>query len=259
MNTGVPDLILTDIDYSIFVSETQLPIKDADKQILIDLYNSTNGASWTNPWDISATATWAYNNLVSNKILINREGWITEIDLSNRNLSGVLPSSLGSLQYITSLKLHENSITGTIPDELANLPIVKTIDISRNSITSMPELGNIASLEIFNSVFNYLDFTNIEKNINISGFNYSPQKDFLEDVSVTGGASFTITFDAGGSATYYEWHNQNDIKIADGKTLVIEDATLENQQKYKCVAKNYLATQSDFSLSNSLLRGTIAL
>lgn len=256
-NSIVPDLVLQDYDYVINVYTFQLPIKETDKQALIDLYNSTNGENWTGRidggttypvWDISATNAFDKPTLSSNGIEINREGYITSIDLSNRNLNGTLPVSIGNLQELSLLKLNDNLIQGAVPDAIANLPVVETIDISSNSITALPELVNISGLRSLNTLSNYIDFTSIEQNIDVQGYLYSPQKRFTENVSTQGGSSLTITFDAGGTATYYQWFDETGKQVAEGNTFIIEDADNSNAQKYTCVAKNYLAQQSDFSL-----------
>ncbi|MEL6190767.1 MAG: hypothetical protein AAFR66_01910, partial [Bacteroidota bacterium] len=66
----------------------------ADKQILMDLYNSTNGDAWND------TTNWGVGDPVDNNwygiTQVNDNGTLRiKVDLRNNNLDGPLPNSIG--------------------------------------------------------------------------------------------------------------------------------------------------------------------
>ncbi|WP_431215429.1 T9SS type A sorting domain-containing protein [Puia sp. P3] len=125
--------------YSIQNTDTQ------DSLALIDLYNSTNGSNWRNNrnWATSApVATW-FGIRIS-------FGRVKEISLSDNNLTGSLPPSLGSLPSLTSLNIGDKQLTGTIPASLGNLSNLKTLIIGGCSFSGSipPSLGNLHALQL---------------------------------------------------------------------------------------------------------------
>jgi Leucine-rich repeat (LRR) protein len=78
---------------------------------------------------------------VDTKIFDNRS--IEELDLSNNNLTGALPSEIGKAKNLRILKAADNQLTG-IPAEIGQLTKLETIDFSNNKIDTMPnELANL--------------------------------------------------------------------------------------------------------------------
>ena len=78
-------------------------IPAAERQALIDLYNSTNGASWTTKTNWNGAAgtenTWfgVTTDAENTKVL--------QLIIQDNNLVGTLPSSLGYLSNLTWLSL----------------------------------------------------------------------------------------------------------------------------------------------------------
>ncbi|KAL5549663.1 hypothetical protein UlMin_004894 [Ulmus minor] len=64
---------------------------------------------------------------------------LTVIDLSNNNLIGAIPKSMGSLDGLYSLHLRNNSLSGEIPSSLRNCTRLHILDLSLNKfVGSIP-------------------------------------------------------------------------------------------------------------------------
>ncbi|KAK3235896.1 hypothetical protein CYMTET_53939 [Cymbomonas tetramitiformis] len=57
----------------------------------------------------------------------------TNIDVSNRQLKGTLPTELGLLTSLTSLNLRNNDFTGNLPTELNSLSLLSLLDVTYNT------------------------------------------------------------------------------------------------------------------------------
>ncbi len=103
-----------------------------DRNALIAIYNATDGANWTNPWDLTANeSTWT-------GVTVNNDGRVTELSLSFRNLNGTLPNEIGNLTELTKLNIFggsSNNLTGTIPASICNLTKLESITLSQNKLT----------------------------------------------------------------------------------------------------------------------------
>ena len=118
--------------------------------VLQELYDSTGGPTWELPdissgaWDFSSGQSYCAFHGVTCDVMEQ----ITEIDLSQTNLRGTIPSEVGLLSSLTDLNLENNSITGTIPSEIGLLLSLRDIDLDNNSVTgSIPsEIGLLSLL-----------------------------------------------------------------------------------------------------------------
>jgi hypothetical protein len=64
-------------------------------------------------------------------------GDITSIWLESNNLTGTIPSSLGSLTELTFLYINYNNLKGTIPSSLASLTKLATLYLDENALTGL--------------------------------------------------------------------------------------------------------------------------
>jgi len=63
------------------------------------------------------------------------------VNLSESQLEGTIPASLGKVTTLTHLYLASNSFGGPVPTEVANLPSLRVIDLSFNNLNgSLPLL-----------------------------------------------------------------------------------------------------------------------
>lgn len=140
-NTLAPNLtLLSDTIYLDVITST------TDSLALVALYNAAGGGSWTNKtnWLTGAVDTW-------HGITIT-DGRVTEIRLSDNNLTGSIAPELGNIATLTYLNLgsntedarstnpNRNRITGTIPPALGSLTQLTYLNISSNDLTgALPE------------------------------------------------------------------------------------------------------------------------
>lgn len=138
--------LLSSLAFSLF-SFAQInaqAVNEADSLALIDLYNATNGNSWTNHdnWlTPSPLCTWHGITTSSHRVV--------RIDLGVNNLAGTLPSSFGNLTNLQSLYLYNNKLTGSLPASLSKLLNLKELLLSNNQFSgAIPSsIGKLIALE----------------------------------------------------------------------------------------------------------------
>ncbi|CUG89707.1 GP46-like surface antigen, putative [Bodo saltans] len=97
--------------------------------ILEEFYNSTNGAHWTSPWNMSDTR----NSL--DGVTFDGNCVVTSIDLAGRNLSGTLPKSLGNFTSLTTFVVSHNLIRGTLPPQYSAWKSISQFLVANNSLS----------------------------------------------------------------------------------------------------------------------------
>ncbi|MFD2561875.1 leucine-rich repeat domain-containing protein [Aquimarina rubra] len=143
-NSGITDLTLTRNPITL---EIGCGVSEAEKQALIDLYNSTDGPNWTNNtnWLTDApVCDWAGVTVV--------DGKVTGLSFSNNGLDGAIPATFGNLIHLKSIVMVINRIRGPLPDVFDNLVNVETFTLERNAITGdIPQsIGSMAALKVLN-------------------------------------------------------------------------------------------------------------
>jgi len=118
-----------------------------DSLALVALYNSTNGANWTNKtnWLTGALSTW-FGVTVSGGRVISLAG------LGGNNLAGTIPVEIGNLTALTNINFGDNALTGSIPHEIGNLTSLQFLRLYSNTLTGgLPsEIANLTSLKTLN-------------------------------------------------------------------------------------------------------------
>ncbi|GLT68957.1 hypothetical protein SLA2020_411470 [Shorea laevis] len=84
--------------------------------------------------------------------------YMSEIDLSCNQLTGLIPLALGNLSDIHSLNLSHNNLTGPIPSTLSDLKQLESLDLSFNDLNGeIPsQLTELNSLAVFSVAHNNL-------------------------------------------------------------------------------------------------------
>ena len=130
------------------------PVASPDREILVALYNATDGPNWidSDNWLTDAPLGSWYG------VETSAGGRVTELRLPFKDLSGPIPPELGKLTNLTDLDLRWNELSGPIPPELGKLTNLTDLDLSVNDLSGpIPaEFGNLSSLEHSDLSFNDL-------------------------------------------------------------------------------------------------------
>jgi len=113
-----------------------------DSLNLVALYNSTDGANWANTWDLNQPMDTWYG------VTLNGFGCVTELELSENNLNGIIPIEIGDLTSLISLDILKNGLIGDIPSTIGNLNNLTYLNLGVNQLTgSIPTtIGNLVNL-----------------------------------------------------------------------------------------------------------------
>ena len=121
-------------------------IPTVEREALIALYNSTDGANWSNNSNwlgaVGTECTWRGVSCSG--------GYVETLTLSSNQLSGSIPAELGNLSSLTYLSMSSNKLSGSIPPELGNLSSLTLLHLGYNQLSGSipPELGNMSSLGV---------------------------------------------------------------------------------------------------------------
>jgi len=119
-------------------------IPATERQALLDLYASTNGASWTTKtnWNGAAGTECTWYGVECNVPPTT----VTGITLNSNHLVGSLPATVGNLGNLRYLDLNSNQLTGTIPSFATNRALV-LLQLTDNQLTgSIPSFAASGAL-----------------------------------------------------------------------------------------------------------------
>ncbi len=123
-----------------------------DYQALVDLYNATNGPGWTNKTNwLTGTSPCGWFG-----VTCDGGGRVTNLDLGNNQLSGILPASLSALTNLQYIVFNDNQLSGTIPASMSALTNLRWLILSSNQLTgsipaSLSTLTNLTDLYLFSN------------------------------------------------------------------------------------------------------------
>ena len=137
-------------------SALRSPAPASDRDILIALYETTDGPNWLNSdnWltDAPLGEWYGVDTDASGRVVrLDLVGmWDSENSQQLRHgLSGAIPAELGGLANLEGLSLGNNELTGPIPAELGGLANLEWLSLGNNELSGpIPaELGGLANLE----------------------------------------------------------------------------------------------------------------
>ena len=115
-----------------------------DKAALVALYNATDGPNWAN------NRNWLSDRPIGewSRVATDGDGRVTGLWLDGNQLSGSVPSELGTLDNLRTLSLSNNQLSGSVPSELGDLANLGVLWLDSNQLSGpIPlELGNLANL-----------------------------------------------------------------------------------------------------------------
>lgn len=129
-----------------------------DFDALIDIYNDSNGASWTtNTGWVDGAADTDCDICQWYGVVCDGFGRVKELNLGNNNMTGTLSASIGDLLFMRKINLLNNDMTASIPDVFTGLDKLSYIDLSNNSFSgTIPNFSGLAELKII-----YLESNNL--------------------------------------------------------------------------------------------------
>lgn len=211
-----------------------------DSLALISLYDNTNGPHWltnTNWRTSQPLSTWFGITVTSYRV--------TRIDLAGNNLVGFIPNSIGECSELKTLNLAHNLLADTLPESIINAINIDSLVIDSNQFVHLPDLNSLSNLSVLHVGHNRLTFEDIEPNISITDFIYSPQDsvDTARVVILPEDSTLELTVEVGGSANLYQWvKNGIEISGATEKTLIINGLGQSDDGVYSCKITNSICT-----------------
>ena len=131
------DLAVHDLD--------RLSIPFCGRAVLVAIYNATDGPNWAN------NTNWLSDRPIGEwyGVSTDANGRVVDLSLRENELTGEIPTELGSLSSLQSLELSSNQLTGAIPAELENLSDLQGLSLFYNQLTGeIPlELGSLSNLQ----------------------------------------------------------------------------------------------------------------
>ncbi len=162
-------------------------IPASEREVLIALYNSTDGDNWydNSGWKTPPLHTdgfampgtegnwygiyllgdhvdtvYFHRNHLSGSLpyQLGNLSHLRGLSLAEHYLSGSIPSQLGNLSNLEALYLVDNQLSGSIPSELGNLSHLRVLSLDHNQLSgSIPsQLGNLSNLEDIDLTANHL-------------------------------------------------------------------------------------------------------
>jgi hypothetical protein len=118
-------------------------VSEQDSLALVALYNVTDGDHWTD------NANWLNGPISSWYGITIQNNQVTEIELQNNFLTGIIPDEIGSLTELKALKLALNNLMGPIPGSIGDLALLEELSLSKNELTGLvpEEIGLLTSLQ----------------------------------------------------------------------------------------------------------------
>ncbi|WP_291727108.1 leucine-rich repeat domain-containing protein [Bernardetia sp.] len=149
MQKYIRPLLFILILYSCILSFSfgQQNIVTNDSLVLVELYQTTNGRNWSNPWQLEENATTWSGVVIENQRVV-------ELNLGRRGLKDSLPNTLSRLASLRKLDISVNSLKGSLEmlTSLSNLTYLNIAATSyRASYGNVPSIfGRMRQLKVLN-------------------------------------------------------------------------------------------------------------
>ena len=138
--------------YTVYQQPAVNSQSDDIRKALIDLYNSTDGDRWTrnDNWCSDLPLSEWYGITTNKEAGISDDDGVARIALSNNNLTGTLPSSIGLLSGgRIGVILSSNHISGTLPKEAFRLAALELGNNEIDAIEAPADPSEIMATNIY--------------------------------------------------------------------------------------------------------------
>jgi len=187
----------------------------ADSLVLVQFYNDTDGANWTNNsnWLSGPVATW-------HGVTLNQGGWVSALVLPN------------------------NGVNGTVPVQISQLDSLGYLDLSGNSLVQLPDLSAMITLTDLNIANNSLTFEDIEPNVGIANFSYSPQSAIGvgDTITLYERDELYLQYTVGGASNFYQWQLDGVDVGGETSNTLQREAHLSDNGMWRLKITNSVAT-----------------
>ncbi|MQM07684.1 hypothetical protein Taro_040530 [Colocasia esculenta] len=97
------------------------------------------------------------SGLIPADICTRRIHYVTTLDLSSNHFSGGIPLDMGNCSYLNALSLQHNQLNGSIPQTLSQLSRLRSLNVAYNSLTGLiPILNPNISANFTNNRVRYM-------------------------------------------------------------------------------------------------------
>ena len=168
-----------------------------------------------------------------------------DLSLSDNNFEGILPEELTSLTDMFIINISSNNFSGAIPQGISAFNQLQQCWVQNNSFHDFPDLSGVTTLTDLRMQSNRFTFEDIEPNIGVTTFTYSPQDSVGEnqDTTVVVNSAFSLEVTVGGSANQYQWlKDGSEVSGATDSILTVATATVDDAGAYTCRITNTIAT-----------------
>ncbi|MBR4897207.1 MAG: leucine-rich repeat protein [Prevotella sp.] len=123
-------------------------LREQDFAVMQSIYDKLDGASWTQAWDLSenkhSAGKWA--GVTTQQIGTSTQYAITAIDLSNRGLTGELPTEVLRLKNLQTLNLSDNHLTGNLGELLSSIMADKRAPLTNLNLQGNEFTGDVYAI-----------------------------------------------------------------------------------------------------------------
>ena len=237
---------LTLLLFTINSSSQTCIVPTSERDALIALYNATDGPNWTNNtnWNTAVdVCDWSGVTVVN--------GNVTEVLLINNNLTGTIPTEMGSLPNLERLVLGSNNLSGSIPNTLTNLTNLIDFKVDFNNLSgNIPDFTVLSGLIILgfdNNAFKFNDFeaehNTYSSNLSIYTYHSQAKVDQSETIIIEAGNTYTLTTSLSSPNNSYQWYKEGAIiSGATSKDYVVSNASIGDAGGYHVIATNSIVT-----------------
>lgn len=185
------------------------------------------------------------NNFEGQMPSVKNMTMLTSLHLTTNNLSGDFSDFLGDSTQLYYVTLGYNNFTGCLDSKHFRPENLKYLHLENNDADCLGDFSSFkgASLERIWCQGNDLDFDDLEQlsELGLLAFTYSPQDNMGERDTIMAqeGQSLTLSCDAGGTVTHYQWFKEGEPLVGANSTdFEINSFQDDDAGWYHCEATN---------------------